>query len=531
MSTEELLALEVVPTSLGAEELEEFARKHLVVSYQLKGLSAAEALARANVDRSQAWATRLRRRYEQFGAGGLLDLRKFNGKKEDVMTSEVKSIVLAIWHTRTAAGAPLVAELAKEECRKQKLPVPSKSAVKAYLDELPEHIKLTRGGHFQKYERCARPTLQLRLTRRANERFQSDHTRLDIWAKILQNGVWIPVVLWLTVLLDDFSRAIAGIAVTEGSANSWSITQALRHAVLPKTEPGWIVHGKPGAFQCDRGGDYMSHSIQATMAVLGIQFDPDPPYYPNKKGKVERWFQTLDQACLRALPGHMEEIGRSEGAAQKNLAILLTPDQIEREMKRWIVEEYHQRTHSSTDRKPLDLWRETVHLSVPAEEDVFRVLLRKDDMVRTVQPMITFRENHDGGDYWSPDLLRLYGRQVRVAYNPEDMRRIVLHCAQSGEFLAEPWLLRHPESPWTEEHVLRERAAFKRGLKTQIGTYRAESAAREAEAGADAEWAEAREQVDAEESPPQEREAEDPEAAETAAILEEMRTRRPKDDC
>jgi putative transposase len=530
MSTEELLALEVMPTSMTPAELEAYAQKYYVVSLQQQGLSAAAALEKAKCERTTAWATKCRRRFEAFGASGLLDLRKFNQKESDTMTNDVKEIVLRVWHGNLAQGPRLITKEVAGICKDRQLPVPSESSVKQYLESLPDPIKLTRGGYFDTWDKQAKPTLPFRPTKHANQRYQSDHTRMDIWARMLVGGVWLPVVLYLTVMLDDFSRAIAGMTVTVGTANSWSITQALRHALLPKAEPGWLVHGRPIVFQCDRGADFTSHAITTAMAVLGITVDLDPPNYPNRKGKVERWFQTLDQGCLRALPGHMAAIGSSEGAALKNLHKLLTPDQIEQEVKRWIVEEYHHRTHSVTNRKPLELWQETVQLVVPDEAAVFRVLLRMDGQLRKVQRMLKFSVNGQGGLYWSPDLLPLYGRRVRVAYNPEDMRRIAIHCELNGEFLAEPWLLGHPESPFTRDHVKAERRGYRRGLKALTARYLEESRANEAEAADAQEWDDARAANAADEECQHDPELVDPEDEEAAEILEDLMNRRRNGD-
>lgn len=522
MSREELLKLRVDPVALG-ENLEEFALRFQVVSLIKQGATAREALRRLGVDRTPQWATKLMRRYREFGEKGLLDLRRYNGASKVVMTPEVQSIIMRFWHSIPAAGAPKVASLAKKECTRLGLPVPSTSTVKAYLESLPEAVKLTRGGRFDTYDKQAAPTRPAKFTSYANQRFQADHTRLDIWARHLIDGKWEPVELWLTVLLDDYSRAIAGIAISKETANSWSITRTLRHAFLPKVDSRWRVHGICDVLQCDRGADFMSHAVTAALGVLGVAIDPDPPYYPNSKGKVERWFLTLDHGCLRGLPGHMEAMGRSRGAAEKQVHKLLTPEQIEREITEWIVNEYHVRTHSATDRKPIELWEETVHLRTPTEDEVFRALMRMEDRVRTIQPVIQFTRDGNGGSYWCPELLEQYQRSVRVAYNPEDMRRIALFCDKTGEFIAEPWLLDHPDCPYSRDDVKRHANRYRRGLVQRIRKYAQEAEAAQAEAKATAEWEEGRKIVSA--TPAPSAVSADPEEDEVKAILTSMSKR------
>src|SRR5690606_32490537 len=135
MSNEAVLALHVVPAALG-DQLEEFARRVRLVSLMSQRATARAALEHLEIDRTTAWATKLLRRYRELGEKGLLDLRKYNGAAKAVMTTEVQSIVLRVWHDKPA-GAPLIRKQVKEECKRRKLPVPSTSTDKAYLSSEP----------------------------------------------------------------------------------------------------------------------------------------------------------------------------------------------------------------------------------------------------------------------------------------------------------------------------------------------------------------------------------------------------------
>jgi hypothetical protein len=84
------------------------------------------------------------------------------------------------------------------------------------------------------------------------------------------------------------------------------------------------------------------------------------------------------------LPGHMAAIGTSRGAAEKRLATLLELSDLKREIVAYIVDNYHQRTHSETGRKPAEFWQETVHLRLPESEDALNAFLLKGDKIRKV---------------------------------------------------------------------------------------------------------------------------------------------------
>jgi putative transposase len=237
--------------------------------------------------------------------------------------------------------------------------------IKKFLKNRPLHDKLVREGKIEVWDKQARPVVRFNITSYANERWQVDHSRLDIWVREKVNSKWQPAQVYLSVALDAHSRAIAGIWLSTRYPDSWTVALLLRQAILPKQHPDWKNRGVPNIYQPDRGRDFMANSIMISLGYLGISRDPDPPHYPNRKGKIERWFLTLDRGCLRMLPGHMAAIGVTMGAAEKHVAELLELPDLREEIVKYIVESYHQRTHSETGRKPAGFWEETALVRMP----------------------------------------------------------------------------------------------------------------------------------------------------------------------
>lgn len=273
-------------------------------------------------------------------------------------------------------------------------------------------------------------------------------------------------------MLDAHSRSVPGIQLSTKVPDAWSTALLLRHAILPKADPAWLNKGLPQVIQPDWDPDFMSRAVAASLAYLGAIIDPDPPYYPNRKGKIERFSRTLDEGCLRLLPGH-----QSDGAfgnpttAQKNVARLLTRAQLLKEIEHFIVHEYHQRIHSEIGRKPIELWQETVRLRIPESEDALDGFLLKSDQVRRVRNTgIDFHApgkiaaEKRGGRYWSPELTYHWSREVRLRYNPEDLESVRVYCAATGEFLCEAWLMGQDESKYTVTDIKRSRNQFRKGL-------------------------------------------------------------------
>lgn len=94
-----------------------------------------------------------------------------------------------------------------------------------------------------------------RTATRPNEQWQADHTLLDI--EILDKA-GASVRPWLTVVLDDYSRAVAGYTVFIGAPTVEQTALALHQAVNRKTNTAWPVSDLPDVLYRDHGSDFTS---------------------------------------------------------------------------------------------------------------------------------------------------------------------------------------------------------------------------------------------------------------------------------
>ena len=78
-----------------------------------------------------------------------------------------------------------------------------------------------------------------------NDLWQADHTLLDIWVR--QDG-GPPVRPWLTVIMDDYSRAIAGFGLSLQAPSAIQTALTLRQAIWRKSLPQWKITGYSGDF-------------------------------------------------------------------------------------------------------------------------------------------------------------------------------------------------------------------------------------------------------------------------------------------
>jgi hypothetical protein len=123
----------------------------------------------------------------------------------------------------------------------QGLHVPSYDVVHDIVRQLdPALVTLVHAGR-----KAYSDTFDLLYRREAeapNAIWQADHTLLDI---VLTDDKGHPRKPWLTVILDDYSRAVAGYMVAFEAPSALHTALALRQAIWRKPEPTWQVCGIP----------------------------------------------------------------------------------------------------------------------------------------------------------------------------------------------------------------------------------------------------------------------------------------------
>ncbi len=78
----------------------------------------------------------------------------------------------------------------------------------------------------------------------------SDHAQLDL--HILDAGGRVATP-WLTTIIDDHSRVLAGYSVFLGAPAALQTSLALRQAIWRKADPSWTVCGIPDVLYVDQG--------------------------------------------------------------------------------------------------------------------------------------------------------------------------------------------------------------------------------------------------------------------------------------
>lgn len=287
-----------------------------------------------------------------------------------------------------------------------------------------------------------------------NALWQADHTLLDLL--VLDEG-GKPARPWLTTVVDDHSRAIAGYTVFLGAPCVLNTCLALRHAIWRKADPAWPVCGIPDVLYVDHGSDFTSQHLDQVAASLRFRIVYSAIGRPQGRGKIERLFGTFNTELLPELPGHLA--GSSPATAPR-----LSLAELDRAIGAFIADTYHARPHSETGERPFDAWRGRGFLPRSPESlqdlDLLLVMLAKPRCVR--RDGIHFQ----GLRYIDPVLAAYVGETVTIRYDPRDLSEVrVFHGHQ---FLCRAVSKEHAGEAFTLKDIEAARRAHRRALRATI---------------------------------------------------------------
>ena len=461
------------------EQFERYAENRLLIVL-MEGeekLTPAAAIKRTGFNRSPRAVAKLYQRYQTEGKHALFDRRWFRQTEATVLTDSTKDLIMNLVMAYPVGPRGIRRSIKRqiERLNKSKNPedaakaaslkLPAVATLHKYIDNLPEAVKKVRTERgFSEYKKQGAPYKRFENTTNANERWQLDHSWLKIWIRVFRNGKWKAFRVYLTLALDVHSRAIVGYWISTKYPDTWAIKIMLYFAILPKRIAGCRVCGRPHIIQCDNGADYISKAMRVSTHALGIRTEVDPAYYPNSKGKIERVFRTIDTMGIQLLPGHIKDIGVSQESADKRVAELLTREYLQKELDR-IILEYNNTVHGETERKPQELWEETVIGPILPEEHELNTLLLQYDKVRTIQGWgINLKFDGDKHLYWHPIFVHHWREKVTIGYNPESMDSVRLYDSV-GNFICEAWDLRAKNPRFTLKDITAARKNHLAGLR------------------------------------------------------------------
>jgi putative transposase len=248
----------------------------------------------------------------------------------------------------------------------------------------------------------------------SNGVWQADHTELDL---ILVGGDRP----WLSVVLDDRSRGVAGYCVSLTAPSALHTSLALRQAIWRKTEPGWGLCGIPDVLYVDHGSDFTSRHLEQVAANLHIRLIHSTLGRPQGRGKIERLFLTVNQLLLATLPGYAP---RGQPVTPPRLSL----SDLDQQLLGFVID-YNRRPHSETAQAPQDRWAAGGFVPrMPDSLEALDLLL-----VNVAKPRVVHRDGirFQGQRYIDPALAGYVGEPVTIRYDPRDIAEIrVFHHDQ-----------------------------------------------------------------------------------------------------
>jgi Mu transposase, C-terminal len=225
--------------------------------------------------------------------------------------------------------------------------------------------------------------------------------------------------------MDLYDRCITGLRLTPVSTKAIDAAAVLLESVRPLPEPaaGWAdvrppYHGLPGqviidvsmlagqdgtpllpsvaaeTVLVDHGKIYLSEHLMSACARLGISVQPARVYQAADKAALERFFRTLREQLLAALPGYKGPDVYRRGKSPERQAFYFLHE-LERIVRQWTAECYHRQPHDGLclpevpglQLSPLEMFAHgaarTGFLQVPARADLVFDFLKVE--WRTIQ--------------------------------------------------------------------------------------------------------------------------------------------------
>ena len=198
---------------------------------------------------------------------------------------------------------------------------------------------------------------------------------------------------YLVSILDAATRYLVGstFRLAEAAVDHEAVLrQALR------------VHGRPRTYYVDRGAAYVSGSLRAICADLGMHLRLTEARDAEAKGSIERWHRTWRAEVGVELEGDVFDL-----------------DHLSAVHRAWLAREYHVRVHATTQRAPREHFLAEVsagHVrALPRGADLDEVFLHRAKRTVRKDNTISF-----AGRRIEVTRMGMAGRKVELRFDPQD---------------------------------------------------------------------------------------------------------------
>lgn len=288
------------------------------------------------------------------------------------------------------------------------------------------------------------------------ERVEIDHTQLDI--VLVDPHLRVPIARpWVTMAIDVYTRSILGFSLSFDPPSHMTVARVLKMILLPKVgleirwpsiKRAWIMFGCMVSLIVDNGFEFHSESLEAACLELGINISFCPRKKSWWKARIERAIGTMNRAVTDGMPGRTYSSITEKAEYNPVEAAAISLETMEEMIAKWIVDIYHETTHSELGLKPREAWENSIRI-----EDI--PLIKSADQLDAVVGIVANRAlTHQGIElnslrYNSDDLgliRQQFGdlKKVVVKWSPEDLGQIYVH-SPDGKVVRVPVITKQTE--------------------------------------------------------------------------------------
>ncbi len=424
---------------------------HLEAGIALRAVAAQHGLAYRTL---QTWLAR----YRQQGLVGLVHQPRADRGTHRCVPPDLQIRIEGLALQAPPLSAAAIHRQIAPIVTAQGWPLPSYRTVAQIIAQLdPGLVTLTQQGTRAYQE--AFEMLYRREATRSNELWQADHCLLDVW---LYDERGRPARPWLTIIEDDYSRAVAGFSLTFQAPTALQTALTLHQAIWRKAEPQWTICGIPERFYTDHGSDFTSQQMEQVRADIRMPLVFSLPGHPRGRGRIERFFQTLNQLWLGHQPGYT--LPKTPPAAPALTLPTFAP-----RLMRFLLDDYHHRIHGETGQAPQARWEAGAF--IPRMPDS---LAQLDLLLLTVaKPRRVQRDgiHFQGFRYLDLTLAAYIGEAVVIRYDPRDMAEIRVY--HQGSFLCRAVAQELDGQTISLKEIIQARNQQRHQLHTEASAHRA----------------------------------------------------------
>jgi len=353
--------------------------------------------------------------FKKNGLTGLAPLQRKDKGKRRAASEDIVQVIKGLYLKSPSAPVSAVYRTVEQLCLRNNWRVPSYDVVHDVASKIAPDLRTLAHEGDKAYQQ-AYELIHRREADRPNEIWQADHTSLDLFLIDSQERLAKP---WLTAILDDYSRAIAGYYIGFEPPSSMRIGSALRQAIWSKDDPDWRICGIPEKLYSDCGSDFRSEHIEQVSIALKFELINTLPGKPQGKGKLERFFGTVNQMFLPAIPGF-------DLRKNSKLENLLTLREFDDRFRLWLIHQYSSHKHSETNETPSAKWESYSFVPrMPESIEQLDLLLHTVAKARKVhRDGIRFQ----GFRYFDVTLAGYVGEYVTIRYDPRNLTSIHVYA-------------------------------------------------------------------------------------------------------